>query len=210
MRKTLDSFLDGFIQSTFSSSHYCKEKKEGAPTGKCISLNISKNLPHFRGFGCRILKEKIDSSEECLVSRTRSIYNDCEGISTLFTISIIFINTSTKRQGRNFLELYLYREMCFYHFPWHHDKEARRHSHIIIITIMIIIIIDIMTRRREGTPTGLIRLSASLSHTHFHHLPSYHQRQINLVIVLQLVYIPDKVIEITFWPELCIHFCSFM
>ena len=81
MRKTLDSFLDGFIQSTFSSSHYCKEKKEGTPTGKCISLNISKKLPHFRGFGCRILKEKIDSSEECLVSRTRSIYKDCEGIS---------------------------------------------------------------------------------------------------------------------------------
>ena len=81
MRKTLDSFFDGFIQSTFSSSHYCKEEKGGTPTGKCISLNISKNLPHFRGFGCRILKEKIDSSEECLVSRTRSIYKDCEGIS---------------------------------------------------------------------------------------------------------------------------------
>ena len=42
MRKTLDSFFDGFIQSTFSSSHYCKEKKEGTPTGKCFSLNTSK------------------------------------------------------------------------------------------------------------------------------------------------------------------------
>ena len=42
MGKALDSFLDGFIQSTFSSSHYCKEKKEGTPTGKCFSLNTSK------------------------------------------------------------------------------------------------------------------------------------------------------------------------
>ena len=33
MRKTLDSVLDGFLQSTFSSSYYYKEEKEGTPTG---------------------------------------------------------------------------------------------------------------------------------------------------------------------------------
>ena len=158
MRKTLDSFLDGFIQSTFSSSHYCKEEKGGTPTGKCISLNISKNLPHFRGFGCRILKEKIDSSEECLVSRTRSIYKDCEGISIHLFHHFHHFHQHQHKETREQLPraLPLLRNVFLpfsltswqggekalphhhhhhhhhrhhHHHHRHHDKEERRHSH---------------------------------------------------------------------------------
>ena len=168
MRKTLDSFLDVFIQSTFSSSYYFKEEKVGMSTGKYFSSNTFKNLRHFRGFGCRIFQNFfifVCSWRKLTVLRNAFLIELDQFIGFFLTISIIFPH-----------KVYLYREMCFHHFPRHHDKEAKRHSYIISITIttttitiviiIMIIIIDIMTRRREGTPTGLIRLSASLSPSH--------------------------------------------